>query len=113
MTRVYNNDTSMFNMGPTILFQAVLYLLKCIEYILVYMAWPCCFKWYIVYMLTRGCRVKGLIDVWWFYVQCRMEEKKEPRLTYRDRKAREQQANARDNRKKWENREEESGEKEK
>ena len=43
----------------------------------------------------------------------RMEEKKEPRLTYKERKAREQMANAKENRKKWENREEESGDKEK
>ena len=43
----------------------------------------------------------------------RMEEKKEPRLTYRQRKQQEQLANARDNRKKWENREEESGDKQK
>ena len=42
-----------------------------------------------------------------------MEEKQEPRLSYRERKAREQMANAKDSRKKWENREEESGEKEK
>ena len=43
----------------------------------------------------------------------RIEEKKEPRMTYRERKAREQMVNARDNRKKWENREEESGDKDK
>ena len=43
----------------------------------------------------------------------RMDEKKEPRMSYKERKAREQLANARDNRKKWENREEESGDKEK
>ena len=42
-----------------------------------------------------------------------MDEKKEPRMNYRERKAREQMTNARDNRKKWENREEESGDKEK
>ena len=42
-----------------------------------------------------------------------MDEKKEPRMSYKERKAREQLANARDNRKKWENREEESGDKEK
>ena len=46
-------------------------------------------------------------------VLCRMEEKKEPRLSYRERKAREQLVNASDNRKKWENREEESGDKQK
>ena len=47
------------------------------------------------------------------HVLCRMEEKKEPRLSYRERKAREQLGNASDNRKKWENREEESGDKQK
>ena len=40
-------------------------------------------------------------------------EEKQPRLNYRERKAREQLSNARDNRKKWETREEESGDKEK
>ena len=44
-------------------------------------------------------------------VTVRMDEK--PKLSYKERKAREQLANARDNRKKWENREEESGEKQK
>jgi hypothetical protein len=43
----------------------------------------------------------------------KMDEKKEPRMSYKERKAREQLANAKDNRKKWENREEESGDKEK
>ena len=43
----------------------------------------------------------------------RVEEKQEPRLSYRERKAREQMQNAHDSRKKWENREEDSGDKEK
>ena len=53
--------------------------------------------------------------IWVVYitVNYRMEEKKEPRLSYKERKSREQLTNARDNRKKWENREEESGDKEK
>ena len=43
----------------------------------------------------------------------RMEEKKGPQISYRQRKAQEQLSNARDNRKKWENIEEESGDKQK
>ena len=41
----------------------------------------------------------------------KVEEKQEPRLSYRERKARESMQNAKDSRKKWENREDESGEK--
>jgi len=41
----------------------------------------------------------------------KVEEKPEPRLSYRERKARESMQNAKDSRKKWENREDESGEK--
>ena len=41
-----------------------------------------------------------------------VEEKQEPRLSYRERKAKEQMQNAHDSRKKWENREEDSGDKE-
>ena len=40
-------------------------------------------------------------------------DSKEPRISYRERKAREQLSNAKDNRSKWKNIEENSGDKEK
>ena len=41
----------------------------------------------------------------------KVEEKQEPRMSYRERKAREAMQNAKDSRTKWETREENSGEK--